>query len=90
MVQESGRRHCSDQESDMGFSLRAAVQMLACKEPRTLKINVWSDTLKLIKGSSREIWVSVSNHRVYFCHNCFKDGKYLVTSPSQAGKECNI
>lgn len=85
-MQGSGRHRCSDHESDTASS----VQMLACKEPRILKINVWSDTLKLIKGSSRVSCVSVSNHAVYFCHNWFKDGKYLVTSPWQAGKECNI
>lgn len=65
----------------MGFSPHAAAQMLACKEPRTLKINIWSDTLKLIRGSSEVIWESVSNHTVNSCHKSFKDGKYLVTSP---------
>lgn len=81
IVEESGRRRCS-------YSSHAAV-MLACKEPRRLKINKWSDTLKLIKCSSRVVLMSVSNHTMYSCHNCFKDGKYLMTSLWQAGKECN-
>lgn len=65
----------------------AAVQMLACKQPRRLKINVWSDTQKLIRGSSTVITISVSNHKVFSAIT--KDGKYLVTSLQPAGKERN-
>ena len=32
------------------------------------------------------ICISVSNHTVYSCHKCFKDGKYSVSSLLQAGK----
>lgn len=90
IVQDSGRHRRSDHKPYMGSSPCAAVQLLACKEPRTLKFNGWSDKLKLIKSSSSVIWISVSNYTAHSCHNCLKDGKYLVTSLLQAGKECNM
>lgn len=51
IVQESGRHHWSDRKPYTGSSLCAAVQLLDCKEPQTLKINGWSDTLKLIRAA---------------------------------------
>ena len=65
----------------------AAVQMLARSEPRRLKINGRSDTLKRI-GAAADL-ESGSDHTLSSRHNSFKDGKYLVTSPRQAGKECS-
>ena len=66
---------------------------LACEEPWTLMINAESDMLKLIKGSSGVIWISVSHHTLYSCHSCFNRWKVfgdLTLSGRERKQNCDL